>query len=108
MHPDQAKHRTAAAFCVKTVVSALLVWTAWAAADERPRARDLGIDVGTLTPGPLNAITDVPGVRVGQSTIIRGDSVRTGVTVIFPHSGNPFDSRVPAAVVVALRDADDD
>lgn len=100
MHPDQARHRTAAAFCVKTVVSALLVWTAWAAADERPRARDLGIDVGTLTPGPLNAITDVPGVRVGQSTIIRGDSVRTGVTVIFPHSGNPFDSRVPAAVVV--------
>ena len=69
-------------------------------AQERPRARELGIVVGTYAPGPLNAITDVPGVRVGQATVSRGDSVRTGVTVIFPHAGNPFESRVPAAVVV--------
>jgi D-aminopeptidase len=48
------------------------------------RARDLGIDLGELEPGPLNAITDVPGVRVGQTTLIEGDSIRTGVTVILP------------------------
>ena len=69
-------------------------------AQPRPRARDLGIIVGTSTPGPLNAITDVAGVRVGHATVSRGDSVRTGVTVIFPHGGNPFESRVPAAAVV--------
>jgi len=69
-------------------------------AQERPRARDLGIVVGTYAPGPLNAITDVPGVRVGHATLIRGDSVRTGVTAIFPHAGNSFESRVPAAAVV--------
>ncbi len=69
-------------------------------AQNRPRARDIGIIVGTFTPGPLDAITDVPGILVGQSTIVRGDSVRTGVTVIFPHGGNTFESRVPAAMVV--------
>ena len=69
-------------------------------AQARPRARDLGIVVGTSTTGPLNAITDVTGVRVGHTTVTRGDSVRTGVTVIFPHAGNPFESRVPAAAVV--------
>jgi D-aminopeptidase len=71
-----------------------------AEAQERPRARDLGIVVGTFEPGPLDAITDVPGVRVGQATIVRGETVRTGVTVIFPHAGNAFHSRVPAAAVV--------
>ncbi|HOT95573.1 MAG TPA: P1 family peptidase [bacterium] len=71
-----------------------------ASAGERPRARDLGIVVGALDPGPLNAITDVAGVRVGQITLIRGDSVHTGVTVILPHAGNLYQSRVPAAVVV--------
>ncbi len=69
-------------------------------AQERPRARDLGIVVGPHAPGALNAITDVAGVRVGHATVIRGDSTRTGVTVVFPHSGNPFESRVPAAAVV--------
>ncbi|MCU0621009.1 MAG: P1 family peptidase [Gemmatimonadales bacterium] len=69
-------------------------------AQERPRARDVGIVVGTHPTGPLNAITDVAGVRVGHATIRRGDSVRTGVTVIFPHEGNPYASRVPAAIVV--------
>ncbi|MES3035411.1 MAG: P1 family peptidase [Gemmatimonadota bacterium] len=71
-----------------------------AGAQERPRARDLGIVIGTAAPGPLNAITDVRGVRVGHATVSRGDSVRTGVTIVFPHDGNPFESRVPAAVVV--------
>jgi D-aminopeptidase len=53
------------------------------------RARDLGVVVGSGTPGPQNAITDVPGVRVGHTTLIEGDDVRTGVTVIFPHEGEP-------------------
>jgi D-aminopeptidase len=70
------------------------------APEARPRARDLGIVVGTHAPGPLNAITDVAGVRVGHATVSRGDSVRTGVTVVFPHAGNAFESRVPAALVV--------
>jgi D-aminopeptidase len=70
------------------------------AAQERPRARDLGIVVGSLPTGPRNAITDVSGVRVGHATVIRGDSVRTGVTAILPHGGNPFESRVPAAAAV--------
>jgi len=68
---------------------------------QRPaRARDLGIIPGTLTPGPVNAITDVPGVRVGQTTVRAGDSVRTGVTAILPHPGNAFLDRVPAAIHV--------
>ena len=66
----------------------------------RPRARDLGIAPGALTPGPLNAITDVAGVRVGQTTIIEGDSVRTGVTAILPHPGNLFQDKVAGAVFV--------
>ena len=70
------------------------------AAPGRPRARDLGITPGTLPPGPLNAITDVAGVRVGQTTVIRGETVRTGVTVILPHGGNLFREKVPAAVFV--------
>jgi D-aminopeptidase len=69
-------------------------------ADARARARDLGVAPGIFQPGRWNAITDVAGVRVGQSTIIAGDSVRTGVTAILPHDENPFLSRVPAAIVV--------
>ncbi len=60
----------------------------------RPRARELGIRIGTLPTGELNAITDVPGVRVGHTTVVEGDSVRTGVTVIFPHEGNPWEEPV--------------
>src|SRR5574341_1555426 len=71
-----------------------------ATAQSRPRARELGIVVGTLPPGPLNAITDVAGVRVGHATIVRGDSINTGVTAILPHAGNVFRDKVPAAVVV--------
>ena len=67
---------------------------------ERPRARDVGLGVGAYPPGRWNAITDVPGVRVGQTTIRRGNDVRTGVTVVFPHDGNPFFSRVPAGIAV--------
>ena len=66
--------------------------------NERPRARDAGVIVGVLKPGPLNAITDVAGVAVGQTTIVRGENVRTGVTAILPHSGNLFREKVPGAV----------
>jgi len=64
---------------------------------ERPRARDLGIAPGILPTGPLNAITDVAGVRVGHVSMLRGDSIRTGATAIIPHSDNLYRERVPAA-----------
>jgi D-aminopeptidase len=64
------------------------------------RARDLGIQVGSLEPGPLNAITDVKGVAVGHKTIWQGEDVRTGVTVIVPQPGNVFQNKLPAAIVV--------
>ena len=67
---------------------------------KRPRAADIGLTVGTLAAGPLDAITDVAGVRVGHATLNQGDSVRTGVTVILPHGGNLFRDKVPGAVFV--------
>ena len=66
----------------------------------RPRAREAGVQVGVIPPGPQNAITDVAGVLVGQTTITRGDNIRTGVTAILPHSGNLFSDKVPGAVFV--------
>ena len=66
----------------------------------RPRASDLGLKVGVLPAGPLDAITDVAGVEVGHTTIIRGDDIRTGVTAIVPHSGNLYREKVPGAVFV--------
>jgi D-aminopeptidase len=69
-------------------------------AQQRPRARELGVAPGLLHPGPGNAITDVSGVRVGQATVRGGDSVRTGVTAILPHGGDLFRERVPAAIHV--------
>ncbi len=75
---------------------------------ERPRARDIGIDLGILKPGKFNAITDVPGVKVGQVTLIEGEGplvpgsgpVRTGVTAILPHDGNLYREKVPAGSFV--------
>jgi D-aminopeptidase len=66
----------------------------------RPRARELGIRFGIFQPGPLNAITDVVGVLVGQTTVVEGDRVRTGITAILPHGGNLYRERVPAALHV--------
>src|SRR6478672_2877142 len=66
----------------------------------RPRARDIGIAPGVFTPGALNAITDVEGVRVGHTTLVQGDAVRTGVTAIVPHGGNVFQDKVAGAVFV--------
>lgn len=66
----------------------------------RPRARDIGLKPGVLPPGRWNAITDVAGVRVGHTTLIQGDHIRTGVTAILPHSGNLFREKVAGAVFV--------
>lgn len=71
----------------------------WAQA-QRPRARDVGLVIGVLPPGPLDAITDVAGVRVGEVTVTSGDSINTGVTAILPHGGNVLQEKVPAAVAV--------
>jgi D-aminopeptidase len=82
------------------VAAGLGVTAAAQAPDSRPRARDLGLAPGVFTPGPLNAITDVDGVRVGQVTLVVGDAIRTGVTAIVPHGGNLFQDKVPGAVFV--------
>jgi D-aminopeptidase len=79
-----------------TVLSSILVGQS----SVRPRMRDLGVGPGIYPPGKENAITDVAGVLVGQVTIVRGDSVRTGVSAILPHGGNLFQEKVPAAIVV--------
>ena len=65
------------------------------------RVRDLNIKIGILNPGKYNAITDVKGVLVGHKTVIKDDDIRTGVTVILPHSGNIFQDKVKGAVYVA-------
>lgn len=72
----------------------------------RPRARDLGINIGRLEPGKFNTITDVPGVRVGHTTLIEGKGklipgkgpIRTGVTAIIPHDGDLFLDKVTGTV----------
>src|SRR5215475_15246329 len=66
----------------------------------RPRARDAGVIIGVLPPGPFNAITDVSCVTVGQTTLIHGDNIHTGVTAILPHGGNLFREKVPGAVFI--------
>jgi L-aminopeptidase/D-esterase len=78
-------------------ISILLPLILAASANAQPRARDLGLAPGVFSPGPLNAITDVTGVRVGHVTLIEGDRVRTGVTAILPHGGNLFQDKVAGA-----------
>jgi D-aminopeptidase len=72
----------------------------YAAEQQRPRLSDLGVRIGVFEAGPLNAITDVTGVRVGHRTMVEGDRIRTGVTAIIPHAGNLFQDKTPAAIVV--------
>lgn len=89
----------------RPIVAAVLLAATLASAQKtspsmRPRVSDLGLKVGVLPSGPLDAITDVAGVEVGQTTIVRGDAIRTGVTAILPHSGNLYRERVPAAIFV--------
>lgn len=95
--------RRLAPFQVIFVIAALLLVSAGAfgqdaTVNKRPRASDLGLKVGILPAGPFDAITDVAGVTVGHTTIIRGDDVRTGVTAVLPHSGNLFREKVPGAI----------
>jgi D-aminopeptidase len=85
-----------AAFALATLSAA----PAGAADGQRMRARDLGIAPGILPPGPLDAITDVAGVKVGQVTRIEGADIRTGVTAILPHGGNLYQDKVPAGVSI--------
>ncbi|MGO9012671.1 MAG: P1 family peptidase [Bryobacteraceae bacterium] len=82
------------------MICSLCVAIGLAAGQTRPRARDLGIVGGTLPTAPWNAITDVAGVLVGHTTLIRGDKIRTGVTAVLPHAGNLFREKVPGAVFV--------
>ncbi|MEA3103028.1 P1 family peptidase [Caballeronia mineralivorans] len=87
------------------IAATILLATVFAAAsgapsNVRPRVSDLGLKVGVLPPGPLDAITDVEGVEVGQTTIVRDDNIRTGVTAVLPHPGNLYREKVPAAVFV--------
>ena len=86
---------------------AAIAWQAACAApatcikeSDRVRARQLGIAPGVLRPGPLNAITDVAGVLVGHTTVVSGDSIRTGATAVLPHGGNLYQDKVPAGVFV--------
>jgi D-aminopeptidase len=82
-------------------IAAVLAVSSYAqSSGARPRARELGIAPGAMTPGSLNAITDVAGVRVGHATLVEGDTVRTGVTAILPHAGNLFQEKVAGAVFV--------
>lgn len=78
------------------ILFAFLINSIWA----QQRLRDHGIEIGVMAPGALNAITDVEGVLIGQTTLKSGDSIRTGVTAILPHGGNIFQQKVPAAVFV--------
>src|ERR1022692_3799575 len=89
-------------FLMRTVSLPILAVTSIAFSQDavRPRARDLGIIPGVFSPVPLNAITDVKGVRVGQVTLVEGDNVRTGVTAILPHGGNLFQDKVAGATFV--------
>jgi len=83
-----------------TLMYLVMLFPLMVEAQDRGRARDFGIEPGIMAPGKWNAITDVAGVSVGHTTLIQGDSVRTGVTVIRPHAGNLFMEKVPAAVSV--------
>lgn len=83
--------------CAAAFLSACM--TAASAQTPRQRAREVGVEIGVLSPGPLNAITDVEGVRVGHLTLIEGESIRTGATAILPHGGNLYQDKVPAAIV---------
>ncbi len=84
----------------RLLLSFLLFFSFLISQAQTKRARDLGLRIGVLPAGQRNAITDVPGVKVGHTTIIRADSIRTGVTAVLPHGGNLFQQKVPAAIYV--------
>ncbi len=84
----------------QNLLTLILTMTVLHGFSQNKRLRDYGIEIGVLKTGPLNAITDVTGVLVGQETIIEGDSVRTGVTAILPHGDNIYQLKVPAAIYI--------
>jgi len=98
---DKPMSVSAAALLVPLALVVLFAVAAVPASQDRPRAREFGLVVGVLRPGPLNAITDVAGVKVGHVTLVEGQDVRTGVTAILPHAGNIFQDKVPAGISVA-------
>ncbi len=85
---------------LSAVIGPLITQRSLPAQVKRARARELGIAPGVFAPGPLNSITDVAGVLVGQVTLADSDTVRTGVTAILPHAGNLFREKVPGGVFV--------
>ncbi len=86
----------------RTLLLTSLVLSIAAAAlpEDRPRARDAGLIVGTFPTGPMNSITDVAGVKVGHATVIQGDDIRTGVTAIIPGPGNLYTHPIPGWIHV--------
>lgn len=88
-------------FSKSIAATAALLLMIGAAQAERPRAREAGVEIGILAPGPLNAITDVAGVAVGHRTLVEGKTIRTGVTAVLPHGGNLYQDKVPAGFAVA-------
>ncbi len=84
----------------KLLVTCLIVQLTTFQSYSQSRIRDYGVSVGLFKTGKLNAITDVPGVKVGHKTIIEGEDIRTGVTAIIPHEGNLFKKKTPAAIFV--------
>ncbi|NNF83482.1 MAG: P1 family peptidase [Flavobacteriaceae bacterium] len=76
----------------------LAIMTTYQNFSQNKRIRDYGIEIGVLNPGPLNAITDVEGVKVGHTTLIKDDNIRTGVTAILPNSDNIFKNKLAAAI----------
>lgn len=95
----EKRYRSPGRFLRRSAAALLLV--TGSAQAERTRAREAGVEIGILAPGPLNAITDVAGVKVGHRTIVEGKTVRTGVTAILPHDGNLYQDKVPAGFAVA-------
>ena len=85
-------------FLIQSILT-LLIINNWAQS-QKIRPREMGLEIGLFQTGKWNAITDVNGVKVGHETIIQGDNVRTGVTIIVPHEGNLFKDKVMAAVYV--------
>ena len=100
MFSNRQRHFFARTMVCLSLFGAGLALVTANAAENKPRARDLGIAPGVLKPGKQNAITDVSGVRVGHVTLIEGSDIRTGVTAILPHAGNLFQEKVPAGFAV--------
>jgi D-aminopeptidase len=92
--------RTQLTFAVLSIFLSSTLPAQTSTQEHRLRARELGIHPGVYDPGPNNAITDVAGVQVGQVTLVKGETVRTGVTAILPHTGNLFQDKVAGAVFV--------